>query len=230
MNKSATKTTTKQRIAIIIIAILLLISTIGIYVLAALGNSETSKFDEIYAEYQTKSEQLISASQPLSDKYFDEFSKYQSNVKAYNEASATNGVLDTKDLKAGTGRELTEGDTDYMAYYIGWCADGEIFDSSLSMSEEDDTKAIGLLPPISAAGGLIEGWNQGVIGMKLDGVRQITMNGDLAYADTQEICGGYNKPLRFIVMPIAADENLVKLQDELNRLMLEMQLAGVNKQ
>ena len=58
--------------------------------------------------------------------------------------------------------------------------------------------------------------------MKLGGVRVITMNGDLGYADTREICGGYNKPLKFLVMPIPGDEQISKLTKELSDLWMQL--------
>lgn len=239
MQEKSLQTTTKQRVIIIIITVLLLISTLGVYILIVLngGGGGSASLEALTERYNDKYEEFLAANTEVSDKYFDEFSKYRANVKAYNEASATSGVLDKKDLKKGDGRELGEDDTDYAAYYIGWCADGEVFDSSFDTSSED-TEADGdatqkadiadaksLLPPLfgaSMADGLIDGWNQGVVGMKLGGVRQVTMNGDLAYGDTREICGGKNKPLRFIIMLVEPDQKLEELQNELNDLQMDL--------
>lgn len=238
MQEKATQTTTKQRIIIIIIAALLLISTLGVYALVVLnggGSSSSNSIEAITERYNNKYEELLAANEDVSGKYFNEFAKYRSEVKAYNEASATNGVLDKKDLKKGDGRELSEDDTDYAAYYIGWCADGEVFDSSFNVDKSDEEADIAdaesLLPPLFGeitAAGLIDGWNQGVVGMKLGGVRQITMNGDLAYGDTREICGGTNKPLRFIVMLVEPDAELKQLQTELDDIQMDLYSAYMN--
>lgn len=238
MQEKATQTTTKQRIIIIIIAALLLISTLGVYALVVLnggGSSSSNSIEAVTERYNNKYEELLAANEDVSGKYFNEFAKYRSEVKAYNEASATNGVLDKKDLKKGDGRELSEDDTDYAAYYIGWCADGEVFDSSFNVDKSDEEADIAdaesLLPPLFGeitAAGLIDGWNQGVVGMKLGGVRQITMNGDLAYGDTREICGGTNKPLRFIVMLVEPDAELKQLQTELDDIQMDLYSAYMN--
>ncbi len=240
MQEKSLQTTTKQRVIIIIITILLLISTLGVYMLIVLnggGSGGSDSLDALTERYNEKYEEFLSANTEVSDKYFGEFSKYRADVKAYNEASATNAVLDKKDLKKGDGRELGENDTDYAAYYIGWCADGEVFDSSFDTSSQDTevdsdeaqkvdiADAKSLLPPLfgaSMADGLIDGWNQGVVGMKLGGVRQVTMNGDLAYGDTREICGGKNKPLRFIIMLVEPDQKLETLQNELNDIQMDL--------
>lgn len=233
MQEKSLQTTTKQRVIIMIIAVLLLISTIGVYMLIVLnsGSGNSSSVEALTERYNAKYEELLAANVEVSDQYFEEFAKYRSNVKAYNEASATNSVLDTKDLKVGTGRELGEDDADYAAYYIGWCADGEVFDSSFDVSSDTDgdiADAEALLPPLlgaTVAGSLIDGWDQGVVGMKIGGVRQITMNGDLAYGDTREICGGTNKPLRFIIMMVEPDEKLSELQDELDDIQMQLYTA-----
>lgn len=228
MEEKTLKTSWKQRIAILVVAVLLLGSVVLTYMLVVLnGNSSSSELSsdeqiaQLTEEYQHKSEELEAAAVPLSDKYFDEFVKYKSEVKSYNSANANAAGLETNDLKVGTGKTLEEGDTDYAAYYIGWCADGSIFDSSFN-DNEDPTS---LKAPLDAAIGLIEGWNQGVVGMKLGGVRQMTISGALAYGDTQEICGGTNSPLKFIVFAIEPDAKLKELNDELDDIYMRLYYA-----
>lgn len=233
MEEKSLKTSVWQRIIIIVIAILLLGSTVLTYMFIVMGssNSNTSstanedKINELADQYDAKQAEIKAAAKPLSDKYFAEFKKYQSNVKAYNSVAANSKVLETEDLKVGTGKTLSEGDTDYTAYYLGWCPDGSIFDSSFNNDADTDVStATGLDAPIDP-GSLIEGWNQGVVGMKLGGVRQITMSGDLAYGDTREICGAYGSPLKFIVMALEPDETLTKLNNELNDIYLQLYMA-----
>lgn len=232
MDEKTLKTSVWQRVVIIIIAILLLGSTVLTYIFVVMGNSGSGsssanedKVNELIAQYDAKQAEIEEASKPLSDKYYNEFKKYQANVKSYNTATANSKVLETEDLKTGTGKTLAEGDTDYVAYYLGWCADGTVFDSSFNNEKDTEiSTATGLNSPITP-GSLIEGWNQGVVGMKLGGVRQITMSGDLAYGDTREICGGYNSPLKFIVMAIEPDENITKLNEELNEIYVQLYMA-----
>lgn len=228
MEEKALKTSWKQRVAIIVVAVLMLGSVVLTYMLVVLnGNSSSSsskdeaQIAELTEEYQKKSEEIEAAAKPLSDKYFDEFVKYKSEVKSYNSANANAAGLETKDLKTGSGKTLEEGDTDYAAYYIGWCADGSIFDSSFN-NNEDPTS---LKAPLDAGVGLIEGWNQGVIGMKLGGVRQLTISGQLAYGDTQEICGGTNSPLKFIVYALEPDAKLKELNNELDDIYMRLYYA-----
>lgn len=212
MDQSELKTTTKQRIIIAAIAVLLLGSTIATYILIVISgsNSGDAKLEKLQEEYTAKQVEVNEYGTELSSKYFDELNSYRSRVKGYNaEAVNSQGVQKT-DLKEGSGKELSSGDTAYFAYYIGWCADETIFDSSFNSSSEPTSLAV----PIYAGQGLITGWNEGVIGMKVGGVREIAIPGELAYGETREICGTTNAPLKFIIMPVA-EEKLFTLNAEL---------------
>ena len=218
MEQSVLKTTVKQRIIAGVVAVLLLGSTIATYaaiVLAGNKNNEneaknSAELTELENQYTAKQSEINKYAAELSDKYFSDFSAQRTRIKSYNASAANSAGLKTVDIKKGTGRELTSGDTDYFAYYIGWCADESVFDSSFN----DSNNPTALRAPLSAAQGLITGWNEGVIGMKLGGIREITIPGELAYGDTQEICGGTNSPLKFLVLPIA-DSQMKKLNAEL---------------
>ena len=66
--------------------------------------------------------------------------------------------------------------------------------------------------------------------MKLGGVRQLTISGDLAYGDTQEICGGYNSPLKFIILAIEPDAQLAQLQSELEDIYNQLYMVYYGSQ
>lgn len=234
MQESATKTKPWQRVVIMIVAILLLGSTIAVYAFMVLGNDSGSpksskNMESIMAEYEAKSTELQNITTELSGKYFKSMEGYLDDVKSYNSNTANSEGLKIKDLKKGDGRTLGENDADYMAYYIGWCADGEIFDSSFD-DVEDPTA---LSAPLDVASYqdstgqimLVEGWNQGVIDMKLGGVREVTMSGELGYGDEESAPCGANSPLRFIIMALAADEEFVRVNGELNVISNELQAA-----
>ncbi len=229
MDENILKTSWKQRIIILVIAILLVAGTVLTYVFIVInGKAEVAKQEEsselvsdLSKRYQEKQAEIEAAAEPLSDKYFSELEKYKTEVKAYNSANANSDGLKSKDLKEGTGKQLKEGDTDYYAYYIGWCPDGTIFDSSFDSND----KPTALNAPLDASIGLIEGWNQGVIGMKLGGVRELSISGDLAYGE-QEMCESTNTPLKFVVMAIEAPEDLKKLNEELDQLYIQLLSAS----
>lgn len=240
MDESQIKTSLWQRVIIIIVALLLLGSTVLAYMFIVMsGNGSQSREEriaELQEQYDAKNKELEEAAKPFSDKYFSTMDGYRkSQVKSYNATAANDEKLKITDLKAGTGKQLEEGDTDYSAYYIGWCPDGSIFDATFTYAEDDTDKQTptGLTAPLIASTGLIEGWTQGMVGMKLGGVRQINIPGELAYGETSEenqICGMSNAPLRFVVMPVETDETLKNLNNEISDLRIKLYTAILGNQ
>lgn len=82
--------------------------------------------------------------------------------------------LKIEDIKVGTGREVKSGDTVVMNY-VGTLEDGTKFDSSYDRGQPFETQ-IGV-------GRVIQGWDQGVPGMKIGGKRKLVIPSDMAYGD-----------------------------------------------
>lgn len=226
MQQSELKTSTKQRIFIVIIAALMLGASVAIYIGIIISGStssttSTSGVDEkliaeLSATYDEKKSELDEKSSELSNKYFEKFSSYRSKVKSFNAKSANEtGKVKTEDLKIGSGDELKTDSTDYGAYYIGWCSDETVFDSSFD-DFESPTKLND--PLIVKEESLIEGWYLGVNGMKLGGARIVTIPGELAYGESYNPCDPdseeKNVPLKFLIMPVAVSGDYVTLQAE----------------
>ncbi len=76
------------------------------------------------------------------------------------------------EVKLGEGREIKTGDT-VSVNYIGVLADGTKFDSSYD-SGEPFSFTVG-------EGKVIQGWEKGLIGMKVGGVRRLAIPPLLAY-------------------------------------------------
>lgn len=242
MDEKSLKTSPWQRVIIILVALLLVGSTVLTYVFIVMSNSSRQTPEERIAElreqYDAKQAEIDEATKPLSDKYFKDFSAYETRVKSYNAAAANSEKLKIEDLKEGTGRQLGEGDIDYSAYYLGWCPDGSIFDSSFAYAVDEEKSSetstqytdeiIGLKSPLIGTTSLIDGWTQGIVGMKLGGVRQLSIPGELAYGETTEgnhICGMSNAPLKFIIMAVETDENVKKLNQELDDIYVQLYTA-----
>jgi FKBP-type peptidyl-prolyl cis-trans isomerase len=81
-------------------------------------------------------------------------------------------MLKIDDIKAGTGTEATAGKT-VTVHYVGTLTDGSKFDSSRDRNEGFSFKL--------GAGQVIKGWDQGVAGMKIGGVRKLTIPPELGY-------------------------------------------------
>lgn len=78
------------------------------------------------------------------------------------------------DLTVGTGREAAAGDM-VLVYYVGVRSeDGERFDGNYGSRP---------FPVRVGAGGVIVGWDQGLVGVRQGGVRQLDIPADLAYGD-----------------------------------------------
>ena len=230
MDEKELKTSTKQRVFIAIIAILMLGSIIAGYAAIILNgssdNGDTSSTNEVdeakVAEYQEAYEKL---QEEFSEKTKDDYNKfiaYKSEIKAFNETSANEDGLKVKDLEKGSGEKISEDNSEYLAYYVGWCADESIFDSSF----DDNDNPTAFTKILDASLGMIEGWDQGVEGMHLGGIREITIPGELAYGDSMEICGGYDKPLKFIVMTKAKEDPLKTMASELDTAYMRLQYAS----
>lgn len=228
MQEKELKTSLTQRIIIGVIAILLLSSTIAIYALIVLNgekNKETSaaKKEELAAvtkELTSKQDELKIASDKLSKQYFNTLASYRNKVKAYNATSVDDAGLKVFDLKNGNGAEITD-KTPYYAYYIGWCADESVFDSSF----DDAKNPTSLKDPLAVTnpGSLIAGWSEGIKGMKIGGVREVHIPGPLAYGNEREICGAKNSALKFIILPINVSEEYKNLSSEYNKIYLKYQ-------
>lgn len=228
MEEKELKTSPKQRFFIILIAVIMLGSIIASYAAIILNggksnssSGETEIDEEKVAEYQEAYDKKVAEFSEATASDYASFIKRKGEIKAYNETSANENGLQVRDLKTGSGKTLSEGDSDYLAYYVGWCADESIFDSSFDDNDNPTAFAKILDPSL----GMIEGWNQGVIGMKLGGIREVTIPSELAYADSMEICGGYNKPLKFMIMAVAKEDPIATLSDELDEAFMRLQYA-----
>ena len=83
--------------------------------------------------------------------------------------------LKVEDLITGTGEEATNGDL-VTAHYLGTLQDGTKFDSSYDRGQPFQF--------LLGAGQVIQGWDLGVLGMKVGGKRKLTISPDLAYGST----------------------------------------------
>lgn len=200
-------TTTAQRTGIWIIAIVLTIGTVAGFIamiLAPQNQAKDSKrLQKLTAQYQTDyaayQKRVDAQAATLSKKYYKTFAHYSSTLAKFDSKTVTK--LTTKDLKIGNGTVLKK-DSNYSAYYIGWNPKGKVFDSSI-----DGKK---LKAPI-AGGNLIEGWNEGVIGMKIGGVRMLSIPSEKAYGETgsgDDIPA--NTPIKFVVMVIPTPEKIAE--------------------
>jgi FKBP-type peptidyl-prolyl cis-trans isomerase len=198
-----------QRIGIWIIAIVLTIGTLGSFLAIVLSNQNqqtdqanlqkaSNEYQKAYADYQAKlkvyNTQVAAQTTQLSGQYYAIFSQYASAPAKFDASGVKS--LKTQDIKVGDGAVITT-KTAYSAYYIGWNPKGVIFDQSI------DKSALKAPLTVSTDGSMIVGWEQGVLGMKVNGVREISIPSSMAYGATGSGANiPANTPIKFVVMII----------------------------
>lgn len=194
-------TQTSQRIGIWVIAVVLLVGTLAGFAAMILvpknQESDQARLQKLMAEYQEQQTayqaKVDAQGTELSKQYYDAFKPYESRPAAFEAAGVTE--LKKDDLKVGDGEAITK-TSEFTAYYIGWNPKGKVFDGSINGNV--------LKAPINVVpGSVIEGWTEGVDGMKVGGVRELTIPADKAYGATakgEDIPA--NTPLKFVIMII----------------------------
>lgn len=104
-----------------------------------------------------------------------------------NQSIKMDNGLEIQDLKMGTGAEARSGQA-LTVNYLGTLADGTKFDSSYDRGEPFQF--------VLGAGQVIQGWDLGLVGMKIGGKRKLTIPPALGYGSRS-------------VGPIPADSTLI---------------------
>ncbi|MCB9820177.1 FKBP-type peptidyl-prolyl cis-trans isomerase [Candidatus Nomurabacteria bacterium] len=204
-------TTRAQRIGIWIIAIALVVGTLFGFLAMIISSDTENKAQKALADYQRDYQEFAedsSKQQEELDKRAPELAKdYQKTVfdQKSRVAKFKNSdvkKLDVRTLRAGKGEKITD-DTTYAAYYIGWNEKAKIFDSSII----DDKKLKS--PLIVRPGSVIKGWSEGMKGLRIGGVYQLSIPSNKAYGDQEQ---GEDIPanssLKFVVVPVEKLETL----------------------
>jgi peptidylprolyl isomerase len=103
-------------------------------------------------------------------------------------AAAPNHLV-IKDLVNGTGQPATKGSTVTVNYVGVLYKNGKEFDSSWSRGQ----------PATFALSGLIKGWSQGMVGMRVGGRRELIIPPSLGYGSRSQSSIPANSTLVFVV-------------------------------
>lgn len=99
-----------------------------------------------------------------------------SPTKVEGKGKSMLGGLQYWDIKEGTGPAAKNGQK-VTVQYTGWLTNGKKFDSSWDRGGQPFT-----VQPLGDAQ-VIKGWNEGLVGMKVGGKRQLRIPPELAYGD-----------------------------------------------
>jgi len=83
-------------------------------------------------------------------------------------------ILQVAEIKVGDGAEATAGQK-VTVHYVGTLTDGKKFDSSRDRGKGFSFEL--------GKGQVIKGWDKGVAGMKIGGMRKLTIPPEMAYGD-----------------------------------------------
>jgi FKBP-type peptidyl-prolyl cis-trans isomerase len=95
-------------------------------------------------------------------------------TKVTGEPTKTASGLEYWDIKVGTGAGAQAGQQ-VKVDYTGWLTSGKKFDSSVGTGKPYEFKL--------GNSEVIKGWDEGIVGMKVGGKRQLHIPPDLAYGD-----------------------------------------------
>jgi FKBP-type peptidyl-prolyl cis-trans isomerase len=96
-------------------------------------------------------------------------------TKVTGDGVKTDSGLQYWDIKEGLGPPAKTGDH-VKVHYTGWLTTGKKFDSSVGTNQPFDFTL--------GQGEVIKGWDEGIVGMKVGGKRQLRILPELAYGET----------------------------------------------
>lgn len=176
-----------QRIGIWIIAIVLMMGTLGSFLVMGLSlNNQKIDAAAQQKQYDQYLEQQKLAAK-LSADNSDPLVGY--TARTFDASNVTK--LNVEVLTEGTGDTIKTTDKVNVSYF-GWLSDGTIFDSSKKKSTDDK-------PIEFALNSVISGWTEGLAGQKVGSAIRLTIPAEKAYGTQAQGIIPANSPLEFIV-------------------------------
>jgi FKBP-type peptidyl-prolyl cis-trans isomerase len=131
----------------------------------------------VYRDYQTKLQASItptpsSTSSTTAGSYAIGTLDTTPPSPSANAVTTASGLV-YEDLQVGDGASVKAGDA-VSVNYTGWLQDGTKFDSSIDSGQ----------PAEFTLGQVIQGWNEGLVGMKVNGTRLLVIPPSLGYGST----------------------------------------------
>lgn len=180
-----------QRISIIVIAVVMIGGTIGFYFLTIMNNGQQNDQQQQLAALQKQLQEQQQKQQACTDTNTEAALPIPDVYKPAGAVSA----LQTTDLVEGTGAPAKAGDCLYVKYYGTLASNGTKFDENFT-STSAFAFALG-------QGQVIEGWEKGLVGMKVGGTRRLVIPASMAYGSAAQGAIPANSDLVFVVKLLA---------------------------
>ena len=154
----------------------------------SLGSGEgNSTLFKLLTRYQ-KTKAIVANAQSLSKRNTERGDKYLKDNKAREGVTTLDSGLQYEVLVDGNGSIPTRND-EVKVHYHGTLVDGEVFDSSVERGE----------PSTFGVTGVIKGWTEALLLMKVGSKWKLTIPSDLAYGESGSGAIGINEVLVFEV-------------------------------
>ena len=157
----------KNIVPLLIIAVIIIAGIAGIFFLSNQKIKNTNDLNLIPTVYPTQAPQYPTSTPAIINQ--EETASTGADMANIN---TTADGLQIEDQTVGTGGEAKSGDT-VTVNYLGTLENGTKFDSSYDRNQPFTTQ-IGV-------GQVIQGWDEGIVGMKVGGKRKLTIPPALGY-------------------------------------------------
>ncbi|MCY4443618.1 MAG: FKBP-type peptidyl-prolyl cis-trans isomerase [Proteobacteria bacterium] len=159
----------KSRLTWLILTAVVVVAAIVIYFSVFSSSPQNTVTDQ---QNQQKTQPQTSETQPTSNSSVTEYRSQSENTPSTSTLTKGSSVLKKEDKVVGSGTEVKEG-MSVSVHYRGTFADGTEFDSSYKRNQPFSF--------VVGKGSVIQGWDQGLLGMKVGGERTLVIPPELAY-------------------------------------------------
>lgn len=161
-------TSMTQRVSIAVIAVVMVLGTVGFYFITIMSNNDQSQQQKKLQE-QLRNQQKILTCTNLGTTTTEP----ALSVPEVYMPSAKVTKIESTDLQVGNGSVAQDGDCLVMKYYGTLASDGKVFD-------ENYTKTT-VFSFVLGKKMVIAGWDKGLPGMKVGGIRRLVIPATQAY-------------------------------------------------
>ncbi len=154
-----------KKIIILVVAILMVLGVIIIRDKSIAPTTETDKSNQA-DQSQSRSQSQSQTTPQQTDQNSNNNSNNQNSMK-----------LKIETTQPGTGNQVVKNGDTVSVQYTGKLTDGTVFDSTANHGGQPFTFTVG-------AGQVIQGWDQGLLGMKVGEKRTLTIPPSLGYGES----------------------------------------------